>query len=457
MDSSRPRVAVIDLVGLSRRILPGMPRLSAWAATKKTSSFRPSFPAVTCTAQSTYLTGLSPEQHGITGNGWYHRTMCEVQFWKQSDKLVQGEKIWETLRRKFGENFTCAKLFWWYNMYSDVNWSMTPRPMYPADGRKVFDIYTTPMNLREDVQKDLGRFPFPFFWGPAAGLPSSKWISEAAIWTENRYKPDLSLVYLPHLDYDLQRFGPDTPEARPAIREADNLAADLIEFYETRGVIPIVLSEYGLSPVRRDIALNRLFRKKGWITVRNEMNRDMLDCGASHVFAIADHQTAHIYINDKSLKEEVIRLLKETSGIADIRQVNPDALPQVTAERHADLVAVAEADAWFSYYYWDDDIHAPDFARCVDIHRKPGYDPAELFLDPSLHCPKLNIGSFLLKKKLGFRALLEVIPLNGNLVRGSHGSDLVDEPDRPLCIAPPGTPDVVRPEDIHTVILSAFS
>ncbi len=420
------------------------------------TSFKPAFPAVTCTAQSTYLTGLSPEQHGITGNGWYNRSMSEVQFWKQSDKLVHGEKIWETLRRKYGQDFTCAKLFWWYNMYSDVNWSMTPRPMYPADGRKVFDIYTQPMALREEVQKDIGRFPFPYFWGPAAGLPSSQWIASSARWTESRFRPDLSLVYLPHLDYDLQRFGPDAPEARLAIREADELVSDLIEYYEQCGITPIVLSEYGISPVTHDIALNRLFLQKGWITVREELGHDMLDCGASRVFAVTDHQTAHIYINDATLRDAVMELLQTTPGIADIRQMDMASLPRVTAERMADIIAVSSPDAWFSYYYWEDDQRAPDFARCVDIHRKPGYDPAELFLDSSLWCPKLKIGTFLLKKKLGFRALLDVIPLHGNQVRGSHGSDLVEEQDWPLCIAPKGSHDVLHAKDIHSLIISTF-
>ncbi len=456
MNDEFPRVAVINVVALSQRTLAQMPQLNKWAQSQQCSSFKPAFPAVTCTAQATYVTGLLPEFHGILGNGWYNRTMAEVQFWKQSDKLVHGEKIWETLKKQLGNRFTCAKLFWWYNMYSQVNWSMTPRPMYPADGRKIFNIYTQPMDLANVVQHDLGNFPFPYFWGPAAGAPSSRWIVQAARWTEEKYKPSLSLVYLPHLDYDLQRFGPEDPRSKPALEEADNLAMELVYFYQQRGVIPLVVSEYGITPAKRNLALNRIFRSKGWISIRRELGHDMLDCGASRVFAVADHQTAHIYLNDLTLKNEVLRLLDNEPMIAELRVANLDSLPPTTAERCADIIAVAQPDAWFSYYFWDDDKNAPDFARCIDIHRKPGYDPAELFIDPTLKLPQFRIAQFLLKKKLGFRALMEIVPLNGDLVRGSHGSDLVDEMDQPMCIAPPGTPTISAATNVRDCILSLF-
>ena len=208
------RVAVLDAVALSRQMMEHMPRLSAWAERQRISSFPPAFPAVTCTAQSSYITGLSPEEHAIPGNGWYNRNMSEVQFWKQSNKLVQGPRIWEKLKNLYGPSFTCAKLFWWYNMYSTADWSITPRPMYPADGRKIFDIYTQPMDLRETIKRDLGEFPFPTFWGPMAGIGATQWIVDSVRWIEQKYRPNLNLVYLPYLDYDLQKFGPSSSCAR---------------------------------------------------------------------------------------------------------------------------------------------------------------------------------------------------------------------------------------------------
>lgn len=423
------RVAVLNVVGLCRRELRKMPFLQEWAAQREATSFVPAFPAVTCTAQATYLTGLPVEKHGIVGNGWYDREAAEVKFWKQSNHLVKGDKLWEVLKRECPQA-TCAKWFWWYNMYSSADYTMTPRPMYPADGRKVFDVYSQPMALREEVKQAFGDFPFPSFWGPRAGLESSQWIAASAKWIEQKKSPTLNLIYLPHLDYCLQKDGPDGSGIEAECRALDDLLRELISDLEARGVEVVVLSEYGISKVERAVALNRLFRRQGWIAIKEELGLEQLDCGASQVFAVADHQVAHIYLNDKSKVDEVRSLLVDTPGVAEVREGWGD----VGGERGGDLIAVAEGDAWFSYYYWEDDEKAPDFARTIDIHRKPGYDPVELFLDPKLKFPALKVAAFLAKKKLGLRGLLDVIPLDASLVRGSHGRDDVPEEERPLLI-----------------------
>ena len=307
---------------------------------------------------------------------------------------------------------------------------MTPRPMYPADGRKVFDVYAYPLVLRDEVKKELGDFPFPAFWGPRAGIASSQWIADSAKWIEKKESPELNLVYLPHLDYSLQKYGPDSVEAKSEILAIDELLAEFIPFFEERGVEVVVLSEYGISKVNKVVHLNRIFREKGWITIKDELGLEYLDCGASKVFAVADHQAAHIYLNDQSLREEVRALVEALDGVEEVR----DGWQGIGGERGGDLVAVSEANTWFSYYYWFDDTLAPDFARTIDIHRKPGYDPTELFIDPELKFPKLKVASFLAKKKLGLRGLLDVIPLNADLVKGSHGRDRVGIEEQPLVI-----------------------
>ncbi|MFC4994091.1 alkaline phosphatase family protein [Rubritalea tangerina] len=429
------RVVVLNVVGLTRSVIgEHTPRIRAFVESGQLSSFKPAFPAVTCTAQSSYVTGLSEAGHGVVANGWYDREAAEVKFWKQSNHIVQGEKIWEVLRRDL-PGFTCAKLFWWYNMYSTADWTITPRPMYPADGRKVFDVYTQPMGMREEVKADLGAFPFPTFWGPNASIPCSEWIAESAKWVEAKHEPTLSLVYLPHLDYGLQKYGPGASEMDAELEAIDRVVGDLIDYFEQRDVEVVLLSEYGISRVDKPVHLNRLFREKGWITIKEELGTEMLDCGASRVFAVADHQVAHVYLNDQSLLEEVQQLLMETDGVEEVR-LGSEAFGKNGKghERAGDLVAVSDENAWFTYYYWLDDAVAPDFARCVDIHRKPGYDPVELFLDPEIAAPKLKIGSFLLKKKLGFRALLDVIPLDASLVKGSHGRDQVSEDEQPIFV-----------------------
>ena len=446
------RVAVLDVVGLTQGLIGEFtPRIAAFVEAGQMSSFKPAFPAVTCTAQSSYLTGLAVEQHGIVANGWYDREAAEVKFWKQSNHIVKGEKIWEKLR-KVNPDFTCAKLFWWYNMYSSADWTITPRPAYPASGRKVFDVYSHPMEMKEEIKSELGDFPFPSFWGPKAGIEASRWIADSARWVERENQPTLSLVYLPHLDYCMQQYGPDLGDKRVNVElgKIDTLVGGLLDFYAERDVEVMLLSEYGISAVDQPVHLNRIFREKGWITIKDELGLEMLDCGASKVFAVADHQVAHVYINDASLMEEVRELLESTSGVDEVR-----AAEGYSAERAGDLVVVSNSNAWFTYYYWLDDALAPDFARCVDIHRKVGYDPVELFLDPELKFPKLSIAKFLLKKKLGFRALLEVIPLDASLVKGSHGRDNVPVPEQPILVTQGNVKHdaVSRPEEVADRIM----
>ena len=454
--SSRSRTAVLNVVGLTPKLLgPNTPRLDGAAREGGLIRVKPVLPAVTCTVQSTYLTGLPPSGHGAVANGWYDRELAEHHFWKQSNRLVRGEKLWETVRRK-RPGFTCAKVFWWYNMYSSADWSVTPRPMYPADGRKVFDIYTQPMTMRGDLKRTLGEFPFPAFWGPTAGIASSEWIANSARWIEERHQPDLSLVYLPHLDYNLQRLGPDDPRIAADCRAIDHVAGQLLDFYRKRGVRTVVLSEYGITTVRRSIALNRIFREKGWIAIKEELGRELLDCGASRVFAIADHQVAHIYVNEPALLPEVRRALEAVQGVARVLDAAGKWEAGLDHPRSGDLVAFSTEDAWFTYYYWNEDAKAPDFARCVDIHRKYGYDPVELFVDPKLAAPKLRVASKLVKKKLGFRILMDVIPLDPSLVKGSHGTCPLDSSDWPVLIGTGNAAEPIAAAAVHDRLLGCL-
>ena len=215
------RTVVINAVGLTPdHLSANTPRLSAFAEKGAMASVTPPLPAVTCTAQATYLTGTWPDEHGIVANGWYFDDECEIKFWRQSNKLVQRPKIWE-IARELDPGFTCANLFWWYNMYSSVDYAVTPRPMYPADGRKLPDIYTQPGTLRTTLQTHLGQFPLFNFWGPRTSIKATRWIADAAKWVEERFRPTLSLVYLPHLDYNLQRIGPDDPRIAADLKELD--------------------------------------------------------------------------------------------------------------------------------------------------------------------------------------------------------------------------------------------
>ena len=415
------KTVVLNVVGLTPKLIgEHTPFLQRWQKQGQTASIRPVLPAVTCTAQATYYTGVNPDKHGIVANGWYFRDECEVKLWRQSNKLVEAPKIWDKAKA-IDPDFTCANLFGWHNMYSTVDYAVTPRPMYPADGRKLPDIYTEPLGLRSWLTEELGEFPLFNFWGPNTSVKSSQWIADAAKKVEQRYSPTLTLVYLPHLDYCLQKIGTNPAEISQDLQEIDRVCQDLIEFYEAKGAKVIILSEYGITEVSQPIHINRLLREAGLIAVREELGKEILIPGASQAFAVADHQIAHIHVNDRSCLPQVQEILANTPGIDRVLDSAGKKEFGLDHERSGELVAIAKSDAWFTYYYWLDDQCAPDFARTVDIHRKPGYDPVELFIDPELKFPLGKIAATLLKKKLGFRYLMDVIPLDANLVKGSHG------------------------------------
>ena len=449
------KTAVLNVVGLTPSLIgDAMPALSAWTRDGTLARIKSSFPAVTCSAQSDYITGTYPDQHGIVGNGWYAREDAEIRFWKQSNHLVHGRKIWDTARA-LDPSFTCANLFWWFNMYSTVDYSVTPRPMYPADGRKIPDVYTAPGSLRDELQSKLGTFPLFEFWGPRAGIRSSRWIADAAMLIDRRVNPTLTLIYLPHLDYNLQRVGPG-PAAKNDLQQVDAVCADLIRYYESRGARVIVLSEYGIREVSRPIHLNRVLREHGLIAVRDELGHEMLDPGASAAFAVADHQVAHIYVNDRAKLNDVRTILERVSGVEAVLGDDEKQLAHIAHARAGDLIAVSEPDSWFTYYFWQDDSRAPDFARTVEIHRKPGYDPVELFLDPAIRMPPLSVGWKLAKRKAGLRSLLDVIPLDATLVKGSHGRQTDWDEEGPVFITK--NKDLVAsttigPIDVHALIL----
>ncbi|WP_421829193.1 alkaline phosphatase family protein [Larkinella sp.] len=429
------KTVVIDVVGLSAALIGDhTPFLKQWVAEKQLSSIEPMLPAVTTSVQSTYVTGKWPTETGIVGNGWYDRTECEVKFWKQSNKLVGGEKIWERARQ-LDPSFTVSKMFWWYNMYSSADFSVTPRPQYHADGVKAPDCYSQPADLRDRLQEALGTFPLFSFWGPNANIKSTRWIADASLLVDRWHNPTLTLIYLPHLDYCLQKFGQDFSKISKELHEIDDVCKDLIQHYERQNAEIILLSEYGITNVSQPIHLNRLLREAGLIQVRVEQGLELLDAGASRAFAVADHQIAHVYINDPSCTAQVRSILEKTPGVELVLDEAGKKNYHIDHERAGDFVVMADAKSWFTYYYWTDDAKAPDYARLVDIHRKPGYDPVEMFMDPANPMIKLKAGYKLMRKKLGFRYLMNIIPLDATLIKGSHGRVGTQPADHPVFVS----------------------
>lgn len=434
---------VLDVVGLTPSLLRHAPNLAALAAGGAVRPLTTVLPAVTTTVQSTMLTGLPPSGHGAVANGWYFRELSEVWLWRQSNHLVQGEKVWEAAKRR-DPAFTCAKLFWWYNMYASVDFAVTPRPQYLADGRKLPDIHTHPADLRDELQGRLGTFPLFQFWGPGAGIASTQWIADSTLQVMREKQPTLTLVYLPHLDYDLQRFGPNHAAIPQQVAAVDAACAPLIEEAQKQGAHVVVLSEYGITEVSRPVHINRALRQAGWLKVRTERGTELLDAGASDAFAVADHQLAHVYVARPELLPEVAACLRALPGVESVLDAEAQRAAGLAHPRSGELVAVSKADSWFTYYHFLDDAKAPDFARCVDIHRKPGYDPVELFLDPALSFPKMRVALRLAQKLLGMRYVMDVIGLDARIVKGSHGRPTDDADEGPLFISsradlvPPG-------------------
>ena len=451
------KTVVINIVGLSQRLIGRhTPSIQNFLENGTSAPITPVLPAVTCSAQATYLTGKYPSEHGVVGNGWYFKDELEVKFWRQSNRLVQAEKIWDVLKKE-NPKFTCANLFWWYNMYSSVDYSVTPRPNYLADGRKIPDVYSYPADLRDRLQNELGTFPLFHFWGPKTSIKSTEWIADAAIKTDQWHDPTLTLIYLPHLDYNIQRYGNDLDKISKDLTEVDTVVAKLLKHYQDQDATIILLSEYGITDVSRPVHLNRMLRKHGYLNVRIERGLEVLDAGASSAFAVADHQVAHIYLNDQSLKPKIKTLLQSVEGVEKVLTDTEIETHHLQHERCGDIVVVADNHSWFTYYYWEDDAKAPDFARMVDIHKKPGYDPVELFTDPKdpLVIPKI-IGKLTLKK-LGFRTLMDVIPLDATLVKGSHGRIPESTEDYPIYISNTAlsSKEVFAPTEIFELIKKA--
>lgn len=434
-------IVLINAVGLTPRLLEHAPRLKAIAAAGWVANMPEVLPAVTCTAQATILTGEMPSKHGVVANGWLFRDTNEVRFWQQCNRLIQAEPLYETARKRAKERglpFTSAKLFWWFNQGASVDFSVTPKPHYAVNGNKAFGVTGVPIELSQQLERVFGPFPFPAFWGPMAGVTSTQWIAKAAddvVRSGKQFgKPTLTLVYLPHLDYEPQRFGPKSCDMAKCVKELDDACERLLDAAKVAGAQVWVLSEYGHCDVTRPVHPNRVLRAAQLLEVRQGPFGEQLDLYGSRAFAVVDHQLAHVYVRDAEDVPRVRDILGPVPGIAKVLVGDERATIGLDHERSGEIVLLSEPDAWFAYPFWLDDRLAPDYARAVAIHAKPGFDPCELFFDPKFTFPKLHAARRVIQKKLGFRMTMDVVPLDATIVRGSHGLAAADPLDRPILI-----------------------
>lgn len=454
-------LVIINAVGLTSRLLPYAPRLSALANRGWCVRMREVVPAVTCTAQATLLTGQIPAVHGIVANGWLFRDTREIRFWQQSNRLMQSEPLYATAKRRATHQnrpFKVAKLFWWFNQGGQVDISITPKPYYAFDGRKHFDVLSTPAEFGDTIRKKIGDFPFAAFWGPLAGIESTRWISAAAALTLLDERPHLSLVYLPHLDYDPQRYGPSGCDMPAQVEELDAACAPLLDAAKAVGARVWVVSEYGHCDVTTPVYPNRVLREAELLSVRPGPFGEQLDVHASRAFAVCDHQLAHVYVKDA---EDIGLVAEKMEALPGVKRVLVEGQRNKVALDHprsGEIVLLAHAKSWFAYPFWRDDTQAPDYARNVAIHQKPGFDPCELFVDPAIWFPKLMMGRKLVQKSLGFRMAMNMTPLDASLVRGSHGLPAGDDADRPIWIGDGSAPDttMLPMTDFRDAVLTAL-
>jgi predicted AlkP superfamily pyrophosphatase or phosphodiesterase len=453
-------LVVVNAVGVTPKLMAYGPNLVALAARGWTRVLRPPLPAVTCTAQATMLTGTVPSVHGIVGNGWFFRDTGEVRFWQQSNRLLKAEPLYVSARRiaqASNRRFRCAKLFWWFNQGAEVEWSVTPKPFYGADGNKIFAIAGRPSGLTQELERKLGPFPFPTFWGPNAGRACTTWIARCAAEILETEQPELMLVYLPHLDYDPQRYGPSRCDMARLVRELDDDLGLILDAATVVRARVWVVSEYQHVDVQQPVWPNRILRQAGFLAVRDGPFGETLDTFESRAFAVCDHQLAHVYVREPRDLPAVQQLFQAAEGISALYAGTDRRDIGLQHPRAGDLVLLSRADTWFAYPYWLDDRRAPDFARTVDIHRKPGYDPCELLFDPRLWWPRGRALWRLVQKKLGFRTLFDVIPLDASLIRGSHGLVSSQKQDLPILIGSGPAPEaeVLPMSSVRDLILRA--
>ena len=424
---------VIDIVGLERNHISEnlTPNIFDISQAGESRDIETVFPAVTCTVQTSILSGTYPEIHGIISNGLYDRQHHSVSFWEQSSGLVQADRIWDTAKLHGNQSKT-AVLFWQNTMYSNADIVLTPRPLHMEDNLIMW-CYSKPPGFYEKLFEKIGKFDLTSYWGPLASGKSSAWIEQATEYVLENERPNFLFTYIPHLDYSMQKNGTSYTNLKNDLKFVDDLVGRLKLKASEIGILEdtqfIIFSEYAFTDVTTDIPLNTILRENGLVAVRDIEGVEYLDLEYSKAFAMADHQVAHIYIKD-NYTNTVKKILEGLKGVDLILDNEGKQRLRINHPRSGDLIAVSNKCSWFSYYWWFDQSKAPSFAKKVDIHRKPGYDPVELFFDPTT----------------------KSIPMNGKLVKGSHGRLPSDRESNPVYVSNRKDMSVVNKDEKLSVV-----
>ncbi|MHC4091253.1 MAG: alkaline phosphatase family protein, partial [Planctomycetota bacterium] len=421
---------------------PSTPTLQKWADSGAAAPLTPTFPCVTSPVQASILAGTPPDRHGVIANGFYYRDRSQVEFWVAQNSVIAGDQIWDALRRQ-RPGLTAAAWHLQNIKGAAADYIVTPAPVHKEDGTTKLWCYSKPEGLYQQLLDELGHFPIQHYWGPMAGIESTQWILRAAQWLIERHRPNFHYVYLPHLDYAAQKFGPNSPQAAAALVDLDRELAAFDAYLRGSAigddVVILAVSEYAMTGVTGALYPNRLLREAGLLALAIEGGAEYLDLAGSAAMAMVDHQVAHVYCQDAKAAARAADVLRGVEGIASLHGGQERGRIGLNHERAGDIVLVAHPDHWFAYYWWLDDAAAPPFARTVDIHRKPGYDPVELFFDPATRS----------------------IPLDASLVKGSHGAPAVTDEQQAVLICSQAGDTVTsersyRDTDVKRLVLELF-
>ncbi|MCI0362217.1 MAG: alkaline phosphatase family protein [Planctomycetaceae bacterium] len=453
-------IILLSVPGLRPQDTARMPNLSGLVAGGDRATLVPSFPAVTWPVQANMLTGKLPVDHGVIANGFFWRDTFQVEMWTAWNDKVQQPQIWDllhqqvagTLRVPRADNGTrsvpTTKLTAavWFPMLSKgcgADFICMPKPVHNPDGSESLWCYTKPEMMYGTLRDTFGHFPLMNFWGPLANIKSSAWIADSAGWAMQQHRPNFFYIYLPHLDYAAQKSGPDSPAALKAVTELDEvigkLAATAAQAYQGQNLVWLVASEYVITPVDHVLYPNRMLREAGLLTVKNDGAGEQIDFANTPAWALVDHQASHVFVKDRDAAtiSRVVDLFRGKPGIAEVLVGGERDKYALSHERAGDVVLVSTANSWQAYYYWLDDAMAPKFARTVDIHNKPGYDPVELHIDMAT----------------------KSIPLDATLVKGSHGAPAATDAQRGVLLSSQRGMFVERPladTDVCDLVLRQF-
>ena len=432
---------LLSIPGLRERDLSAMPRLAGLAKNGATKPFVPSFPCMTCPVQTSLTTGVPPEKHGVMANGFYWRDKGQVEMWTAWNEVIEAPQIWDQLTAH-DESLTSAVWFPLLTKGAGSKYACTFAPIHNPDGSESLWCYTKPTELYGDLRDEFGHFPLKHFWGPLAGIPSTDWIVDSAVYAAKNFAPRFWYIYLPHLDYAAQKFGPDSPEAKTAITDLDTAIGRLIDGFHAAGLndtLWLAAGEYAITEVTGVSYPNRILREAGYLSLNEEEGHELLVPGESRAFALTDHQLAHIFVKNPADVEAVAELFRADTDVADTLVGEGRKQFGMDHDRSGEVVLISQPEKWFAYYWWLDDAKAPAFARTVDIHRKPGYDPVEMYFD---------------------RATMST-PLDATLVKGTHGYP-ADQPDRQAVFLSSSADlfsdenDTVRDTDVAGMVLRNF-